>query len=96
MRQVSKLFEEHCKNSWDHDQGKHRMCFSDEHYMSTMFAWKGLDNETDCKVLAPVPACLRLPSVTDRLKCIVLTTTAVLSMLAAHVRALRICLPIDS
>ena len=50
LPQVSRIFAEHCKNAWDHDQGKHRMCFSDEHYMSTMLAWKGLEDQTDCKV----------------------------------------------
>ena len=47
---MSRIFAEHCKNAWDHDQGKHRMCFSDEHYMSTMLAWKGMEDQTDCRV----------------------------------------------
>ena len=53
LAQVSRIFAEHCKNAWDHDQGKHRMCFSDEHYMSTMLAWKGMEDQTDCRVRLP-------------------------------------------
>ncbi|KAK9787631.1 hypothetical protein WJX73_008336 [Symbiochloris irregularis] len=45
---VAKIYEEHCRNAWDGDQRRHRMCFSDEHYMSALLAYHGLDSETDC------------------------------------------------
>ncbi|KAK9808849.1 hypothetical protein WJX72_005003 [[Myrmecia] bisecta] len=46
---VAASFEEHCTWGADPDWGgKWRDCFSDEHYMSTLLAIYGLDQETDC------------------------------------------------
>lgn len=46
--QVSMIYAQHCTNAWDPDQNRHRMCFSDEHYMSALLAFKGVERETDC------------------------------------------------
>eukprot|EP00891_Asterochloris_glomerata_P002641 jgi/Astpho2/2641/fgenesh1_pg.00049_%23_18_t len=42
---ISSIFEEHCTLETD---GHWLGCLSDEHYLSTFLAFKGLANETDC------------------------------------------------
>ncbi|EFN51060.1 hypothetical protein CHLNCDRAFT_141408 [Chlorella variabilis] len=48
--EVFRKFEEHCKNFWDGDYKRWRDCFSDEHYIPTLLASKGLDEESFCHI----------------------------------------------
>ncbi|EIE23577.1 hypothetical protein COCSUDRAFT_41776 [Coccomyxa subellipsoidea C-169] len=42
------LFQRYCQNAWDNDLNRWRDCFSDEHYMPSLIAYKQLGHETDC------------------------------------------------
>lgn len=46
---VDKIFRSLCRPRWDHGWCDFRVCYSDEHYIPTLFAIHGLDNETDCR-----------------------------------------------
>ena len=37
------VFKRECWNGFEDDGGKWRICYSDEHYFSTVLATKGLD-----------------------------------------------------
>ncbi|KAK9862414.1 hypothetical protein WJX84_009242 [Apatococcus fuscideae] len=45
---VEPSFAQHCAFAIDDTIGEWRTCFSDEHYISTLLAVHGLDDETDC------------------------------------------------
>jgi hypothetical protein len=45
---VDKIFRSLCRPRWDHGWCDFRVCYSDEHYVPTLLAIHGLDNETDC------------------------------------------------
>lgn len=47
--QIDAIFRKLCRPRWDHDWCDFRVCYSDEHYISTLLAIRGLDNETDCR-----------------------------------------------
>ncbi|KAK9905675.1 hypothetical protein WJX75_004479 [Coccomyxa subellipsoidea] len=42
------LFQHYCQSAWDNDLNRWRDCFSDEHYMPSLLAYKQLGHETDC------------------------------------------------
>eukprot|EP00884_Botryococcus_braunii_P021938 jgi/Botrbrau1/8428/Bobra.0237s0047.1 len=42
------IFEEHCTSGFDEHLDRQRDCVSDEHYIPTLLAYLGVDNETDC------------------------------------------------
>jgi len=46
---IDTIFRKLCRPRWDHDWCDFRVCYSDEHYISTLLAFHGLDNETDCR-----------------------------------------------
>ena len=46
---IDAIFRTLCRPRWDHDWCDFRVCYSDEHYISTLLAFHGLDNETDCR-----------------------------------------------
>ena len=46
--EVDGIFRTLCRPRWDHDWCDFRVCYSDEHYIPTLLAVHGLDNETDC------------------------------------------------
>lgn len=46
--EVDSIFRMLCRARWDHDWCDFRVCYSDEHYIPTLLAIHGLDNETDC------------------------------------------------
>lgn len=48
--EVFRRFEEHCTSGWDADYKRWRGCVSDEHYIHTLLAAKGLVEETSCRV----------------------------------------------
>ncbi|PRW05935.1 beta-1,6-N-acetylglucosaminyltransferase enzyme [Chlorella sorokiniana] len=48
--EVFRKFEEHCKDGWDGDYKRWRDCYSDEHYIPTLLATKGRDNESYCHI----------------------------------------------
>ncbi|KAL4426017.1 hypothetical protein ABPG75_010033 [Micractinium tetrahymenae] len=48
--EVFRRFEEHCWNGWDGDYKRWRDCYSDEHYIPTLLASKGLDAESSCYI----------------------------------------------
>ena len=45
---VDAIFRSLCRPRWDHDWCDFRVCYSDEHYIPTLLAMHGLENETDC------------------------------------------------
>lgn len=47
-RDVDDLFRTYCRPRWDESWCDFRVCYSDEHYIPTLFSFLGLDNETDC------------------------------------------------
>jgi hypothetical protein len=44
--EVFRAFQEHCRSGWDEDLKKWRDCYSDEHYVPTLLALHGKENET--------------------------------------------------
>ncbi|KAL6782791.1 hypothetical protein ACKKBG_A08140 [Auxenochlorella protothecoides x Auxenochlorella symbiontica] len=46
--EVEAQFQQHCRPSWVPEWRTFRVCYSDEHYIPTLLAVHGLDNETDC------------------------------------------------
>jgi hypothetical protein len=46
--EIDAIFRSLCRARWDHDWCDFRVCYSDEHYIPTLLAMHGLDNETDC------------------------------------------------
>ncbi|KAI3432241.1 hypothetical protein D9Q98_003802 [Chlorella vulgaris] len=50
-RRVEAVFQQHCRTTWedDGDEGWLRVCFPDEHYIPTLLAVHGLEEETDCQ-----------------------------------------------
>ena len=46
--EIDSIFRLLCRARWDHDWCDFRVCYSDEHYIPTLLAMHGLDNETDC------------------------------------------------
>lgn len=49
-REVLSLFGKHCYVGWDDQEDRHRDCVSDQHYVPSLLAMYGLDNETTCDV----------------------------------------------
>uniref|UniRef100_A0A1D1ZV90 Uncharacterized protein n=1 Tax=Auxenochlorella protothecoides TaxID=3075 RepID=A0A1D1ZV90_AUXPR len=47
---VFKQFEAYCYSGWDPDINKWRNCYSDEHYLATLFAVHGLQQTENCDV----------------------------------------------
>ena len=47
-RDIDDLFRTYCRPRWDESWCDFRVCYSDEHYIPTLFSSLGLDNETDC------------------------------------------------
>jgi hypothetical protein len=47
-RDVDDLFRTYCRPRWDESWCDFRVCYSDEHYIPTLFSSLGLDNEMDC------------------------------------------------
>lgn len=45
---IDAIFRTLCRPRWDHDWCDFRVCYSDEHYISTLLAVHGQDNMTDC------------------------------------------------
>mmetsp|Transcript_11126 Transcript_11126/g.22233 ORF Transcript_11126/g.22233 Transcript_11126/m.22233 type:complete len:508 (-) Transcript_11126:140-1663(-) len=48
-RKIDDIFRHLCRPRWDDDWCDFRVCYSDEHYIPTLLAIQGLDNETDCR-----------------------------------------------
>lgn len=48
-RKIDDIFRHLCRPRWDDDWCDFRVCYSDEHYIPTLIAIHGLDNETDCR-----------------------------------------------
>ena len=46
--QVDAIFRSSCRRRWDPQWCTHRICYPDEHYLPTLLAWHGADNESDC------------------------------------------------
>lgn len=46
--EVYRRFEEHCWYGWDNDYRRWRDCFSDEHYMPTLFAVHKIQTDSNC------------------------------------------------
>jgi len=47
-KDIDDLFRTYCRPRWDELWCDFRVCYSDEHYIPTLFSSLGLDNETDC------------------------------------------------
>ncbi|CAK0784365.1 hypothetical protein CVIRNUC_007569 [Coccomyxa viridis] len=46
---VANMFRQSCLEvDWDDELERHYECYSDEHYMPVLLAFKGLENKTDC------------------------------------------------
>lgn len=45
---VDEAFRMTCRQRWDYEWCSHKVCYSDEHYLATLIAVHGRDNETDC------------------------------------------------
>ncbi len=45
---VDEIFRSLCRPRWDDDWCDFRVCYSDEHYIPTLLAVHGLEDETDC------------------------------------------------
>ncbi|KAL4424080.1 hypothetical protein ABPG75_001381 [Micractinium tetrahymenae] len=48
-RKVERVFQQHCRTTFEEDRGEERVCYADEHYFPTLLAVHGLDHETDCQ-----------------------------------------------
>ena len=46
--EIYRKFEQWCWQDYDPDYHRHRDCYSDEHYMPTLFAVKGIQTESNC------------------------------------------------
>ncbi|EFN57293.1 hypothetical protein CHLNCDRAFT_143889 [Chlorella variabilis] len=55
-REVVSLFGKHCNVGWDEQIKRHRDCISDEHYLPSLLAMHGLDNEASCAPPTSQPA----------------------------------------
>jgi hypothetical protein len=46
---IDDVFRQYCHETWEPELKRRRVCFSDEHYVATLLAVHGRDNETDCR-----------------------------------------------
>ena len=46
---IDDVFRRYCREMWEPAWRRQRICFSDEHYVPTLLAVHGRDNETDCR-----------------------------------------------
>ena len=46
---IDDVFRRYCRETYEPELKRLRICFSDEHYVPTLLAVHGRDNETDCR-----------------------------------------------